>query len=260
MEILKMQHTPKVDPVNEILKMQYTPPPKKVDHLMEILKDAHVPKVEPVNEILKMQYTPPPKKVDHVMEILKMQYTPPPKKVDHLMEILKMQHTPKVDPVNEILKMQYTPPTKKVDHLMEILKMQHAGAVPDKVDPLMEILKMEHELRDLNISTAQKVDHVLEILKESVPLSANVSHSGQLASEQKNTTEALGDLQDEPPPKKDLFFEMIDRAFKFFSSEKSEMSSEELLLKKRLEAEYSKRQNYNKDTFHMQSSLAAASR
>merc|ERR1711871_1515687 len=227
MEILKMQHTPKVEPVNEILKMQYTPPPKKVDHLMEILKDAHVPKVEPVNEILKMQYTPLPKKVDHLMEILKMQYTPPP---------------------------------KKVDHLMEILKMQHAGAVPDKVDPLMEILKMEHELRDLNISTAQKVDHVLEILKESVPLSANVSHSGQLASEQKNTTEALGDLQDETPPKKDLFFEMIDRAFKFFSREKSEMSSEELLLKKRLEAEYSKRQNYNKDIFHMQSSLAAASR
>merc|ERR550514_2532311 len=172
----------------EILKMQHTPAPKKVDHLMEILK---------------MQHTPAPKKVDHVMEILKMQHTPAPKKVDHVMEILKMQHIPaprRVDIVMEILSMQHTPAPKKADHMMELLKMAH---IPPPA---------EHADHDHPQQTPQKMCNKSDREMAGEAPSAPSTHTGK----------------GQPLAKSDLFFEMLERTFRFFTKEPAEMSSVDL--------------------------------
>jgi hypothetical protein len=231
-------------------------------------------RVDHVMEILKMQHTPAPKKVDHVMEILKMQHTSVSNKIDHVMEILKMQHTPKVDHVMEILKMQHIPAPRRVDLVMEILKMQHTPA-PKKVDHMMEILKMQLEespelARPMNSWNTS--DHMIELLKMAhiAPPAENVDHAQQTQHEMCNKSDREMAVENSSPPsahtgteqpsaKSDLFFEMLERTFRFFTKEPAEMSSEDLAVARKLKAGYAKRQQHAKDILHMHATFPLSS-
>merc|ERR1711998_743737 len=233
-------------------------------------------KVDHVMEILKMQHTPAPKKVDHVMEILKMQHTPASIKIDHVMEILKMQHTPKVDHVMEILKMQHMPAPRRVDIVMEILSMQHTPA-PKKVDHMMEILKMQLEespelARPMNSWNSS--DHMIELLKMAhiPPPAEHADHDHPQQTPQKMCNKSDREMAGEAPSapsthtgkgqplaKSDLFFEMLERTFRFFTKEPAEMSSVDLEVARKLKAGYAKRQQHAKDILHMQATFPLSS-